>query len=66
MNPLTPQAVFILGCIGAIAVLGIAMILLSWQTDSPKRNRQMRAARAGALGLIFVMVLLIVWRVKNG
>lgn len=66
MNPLTQQAVFVLGCIGAIAVLGIAMILLSWQTDNPKRNRQMRAARAGALGLIFVMVLLIAWRVKNG
>ncbi|MDB6454607.1 hypothetical protein [Falsirhodobacter sp. 20TX0035] len=66
MTPLTDQAVFILAGIGAIAVLGIAMILLSWTTEDEKRNRRMRAARAGALGLIFLVILLIAWRVKNG
>lgn len=69
MNPLTTKAVVILGCVGAIAVLTIALILLSGlsaDTMPPGRARLLRAARIGGQGLTVALIVLIAWMAKNG
>jgi|GEM_PF-2961398 len=69
MNPLTTKAIVILGCVGAIAVLTIALILLSGlsaETMAPKQARLLRAARIGAQILTVALILLIAWMAKNG
>jgi NADH:ubiquinone oxidoreductase subunit 6 (subunit J) len=69
MNPLTTQAVVILVCVGAIAVLTIALILLSGLSADrmePGRARLLRMARIGAQVLVVASILAIAWMAKNG
>jgi len=69
MNPLTTQAVVILVCVGAIAVLVIALILLSGLSAdrmSPGRARLLRMVRIGGQVLVVASILAIAWMVKNG
>lgn len=72
MNPLTDQAIFILGCVGVIAFATIVLILLGATVGlgaeimTPKRARLLRACRAGLMALIVAAILAIAWRAKNG
>lgn len=66
MNPMTEQTMFVLACVGVIAVLVIATILLGWDTGDARRNRQFRIARTAAKVLSVVTILVIAWRIKHG